>query len=179
MVRILVKSSKEQINIDERKILAELQKNSNESVDTIAKHCGFSRQKVWRTIKQLEKSHMIWGYTAIIDDGKLGQKHFILLMKRKQKRFGEKIVDTLLSRSFESAVSKMGIIIETSSYIHGEYDWITTFTASDIKQAKQFCNSIDIAYPDFFDRIVLIETLFDIRKQHILNPNVNKLRELL
>jgi DNA-binding Lrp family transcriptional regulator len=175
----MAKSSKEQLDKDDRKILAELQKNSNESIDTIAKHCGFSRQKVWRTIKQLQKNRMIWGYTAIIDEGKLGQKHFILLMKRKQKGFEEKIIDTLISRSFENAVSKMGIIIETSSYIHGEYDWITTFTASGIRQAKQFCNSIQIAYPDVFERFVLIETLFDIKKQHILNPDAKKLKELL
>jgi DNA-binding Lrp family transcriptional regulator len=178
-MRYMAKSSREQLAKDDRKILAELQKNSNESIDTIAKHCGFSRQKVWRTIKQLEKNRMIWGYTAIIDDGKMGQKHFILLMKRKQKGFDEKIVDTLLSRSFDSTMSKMGTTIETSSYIHGEYDWITTFTASGIRQAKQFCNSIQIAYPDVFERVVLIETLFDIKKQHILNPDAKKLKELL
>ncbi len=176
---LMAKSSKEQLAKDDRKILSELQKNSNESIDTIAKHCGFSRQKVWRTIKQLEKNHMIWGYTAIIDDGKVGQKHFTLLMKRKQKGFEEEVVETLLLRSFESSMSKMGIIIETSSYVHGEYDWITTFTASGLKQAKQFCNQINQSYPDVFERFVLIETLFDIRKQHILNPDVNKLRELL
>ncbi len=100
-------------------------------------------------------------------------------MKRKQKGFEEKIVDTLISRSFESSMSKMGIIIETSSYIHGEYDWITTFTASGIRQAKQFCNSINQSYPDVFERFVLIETLFDIKKQHILNPDAKKLKELL
>lgn len=178
-MKYMAKSSREQIAKDEMKILAELQKNSNESIDTIAKHCGFSRQKVWRTIKQLEKNRLIWGYTAIIDNGKIGQKHFILLLKRKQKGFEEKIVDTLLSRTFEDTVSKMGIIIETSSYIHGEYDWITTFTASGIRQAKQFCNSVQIAYPNVFERFVLIETLFNIKKQNILNPDAKKLKELL
>jgi len=79
-MRHMGKSSKEQLAKDDRKILAELQKNSNESIDTIAKHCGFSRQKVWRTIKQLEKNRMIWGYTAIVDHEKINQKHFILTM---------------------------------------------------------------------------------------------------
>jgi len=35
-------------------ILAELQKNAKENVHTIAEHCGFSKQKAWRLIKQLE-----------------------------------------------------------------------------------------------------------------------------
>jgi DNA-binding Lrp family transcriptional regulator len=175
----MAKSSREQLDNDERKILAELQKNSNDSIDTIGKHCGFSRQKVWRTIKQLEKNRMIWGYTAIIDEGKIGRKHFILLMKRKQKGFEEKIVETLISRSFEGVVAKIGITIETSSYIHGEYDWITTFLASDIRSAKQFCNLVNQSYPDVFEKIVLIETLFDIKRQHVLNPDSQKLKELL
>ena len=76
------KSSKEQQAKDERKVLAELQKNSNESIDTIAKHCGFSRQKVWRIIKHLEDNKIIWGYTAVVDEEGTGLKHFVLLVKR-------------------------------------------------------------------------------------------------
>ena len=47
----MVKSSSEQIEQDEKSLLSELVKNSNENIDTIAKHCGFSRQKTWRMIK--------------------------------------------------------------------------------------------------------------------------------
>jgi len=54
------KSSRKQIDNDEKKILRELQKNSKESIDKIAKKCGFSRQKVWRIIKRLEKNKTIW-----------------------------------------------------------------------------------------------------------------------
>ena len=70
------KSSKNQIEQDEKKLLSELVKNSKENIDTIAKHCGFSRQKTWRFIKQLEAKGLIWGYTAIFDEEKIGQKHF-------------------------------------------------------------------------------------------------------
>ncbi len=66
------KSSKDQIKQDEKKILSELVKNSKENIDTIAKHCGFSRQKAWRLIKQLEEKKLIWGYIAIFDDQKIG-----------------------------------------------------------------------------------------------------------
>ena len=54
------KSSKEQIDLDEKKVVSELQRNSKESIDVIAKRCGFSRQKVWRIIKRLEKNKTIW-----------------------------------------------------------------------------------------------------------------------
>ena len=44
------KSSQKQIDADEKKVIRELQKNAKESIDKIAKNCGFSRQKVWRII---------------------------------------------------------------------------------------------------------------------------------
>ena len=45
------RTGREQITDDEKKIIHELQKNSKENIDKIAKKCGFSRQKVWRVIK--------------------------------------------------------------------------------------------------------------------------------
>lgn len=70
------RKSRAQIRDDEKKVLKALQKNSKEGIDAIAKLCGFSRQKVWRIIKQLEKNEFIWGYTAITDDRKLnGTSH--------------------------------------------------------------------------------------------------------
>jgi len=40
----MLKSSGEQIEQDEKKILSELVKNSKENIEMIAKHCGFSKQ---------------------------------------------------------------------------------------------------------------------------------------
>ena len=50
------KNSKKQIDKDEKKVIAELQNNARESIDKIAQECGFSRQKVWRIMKRLEKN---------------------------------------------------------------------------------------------------------------------------
>ena len=75
------KSSRKQIDNDEKKILRELQKNSKESIDKIAKKCSFSRQKVWRIIKRLENNKTIWGYHAVVDNEKINMKSYILLIK--------------------------------------------------------------------------------------------------
>ena len=72
------KNSNEQIEKDEKKILKELRKNANKSINDIAKSLGFSRQKVWRIIKSLEKNNTIWGYSAILDEQKLGKKNLYL-----------------------------------------------------------------------------------------------------
>jgi DNA-binding Lrp family transcriptional regulator len=173
------KSSRDQIVKDEKKILSELVKNSNEKIETIAKHCGFSRQKTWRFIKQLEAKSLIWGYTAIFNEEKIGLIHFILMVKRTTKQIEEKTVDKIVSRKLEDLVSELGITIESSSYVHGEYDWVLTFTAEDIKQAKKFSDSLVALHPGVIEKITIMQTLMFIRKQYILNPDKKKLKEFL
>ena len=173
------KSSREQIDKDEKKILSELVKNSNEKIETIAKHCGFSRQKTWRFIKQLETKGLIWGYTAIFNEEKIGRMHFILMVKRTTKQIEEKTVDKIVSRKLENLVAEFGITIESSSYVHGEYDWVLTFTAEDIKQAKKFSDSVVALHPGIIEKITIMQTLMFIRKHYILNPEKMKLKDFL
>ncbi len=175
----MAKTSKKQIEVDEKKVIDQLQKNCMENLDLFAKKCGFSRQKVWRIIKNLERDKIVWGYTAIVDLESLKKKHYILLMKRNTQKINHKIVDVLLSREFEEVIAKLGITIETSSYVHGEYDWIASFLAPDIVYAKKFSEMVKMAYPDTFQKIDLIETLFNIKKQNIFNPDTNKLKEYI
>ena len=173
------KSSRDQIDQDEKKVLSELVKNSNEKIDTIAKHCGFSRQKTWRFIKQLEAKGLIWGYTAIFNEEKIGLIHFILMVKRTTKQLEEKTADKIISRQLEDLVAELGITIESSSYVHGEYDWVITFTAEDIKQAKKFSDSVVAFRPGVIEKVTILQTLMFIRKQYILNPDKSKLKEFL
>jgi len=173
------KSSRDQIYKDEKKILSELVKNSNEKIETIAKHCGFSRQKTWRFIKQLETKGLIWGYTAIFNEEKIGRMHFILMVKRTTKQVEEKTVDKIVSRKLEELVAELGITIESSSYVHGEYDWVLTFTAEDIKQAKKFSDSLITLHPGVIEKITIMQTLMFVRKHYILNPEKMKLKDFL
>jgi len=177
--RVMVKNFKEQKQEDEIRILAELTKNSNESIDTIAKHCGFSRHKVWRSIKQLEEKNIIWGYTAISDEKKIGLTHFILMIKRTIRQPGETTVDKIISRKIEDLIKKLGITIESSFYVHGEYDWVITFTSMDIKHAKQIYDSLNTLYPGVIEKITIMQTLMFIKKQYILNPDKKNLRNFL
>lgn len=71
------------------------------------------------------------------------------------------------------------ITIETSAYLHGEYDWILTFTADGIKQAKQFSDRLVAIYPTSIQSITLLQTLMFVRKHYILNPERKKLKEFM
>jgi DNA-binding Lrp family transcriptional regulator len=173
------KRSVEQINADDMKILAVLQKNSNDSIDTTAKKCGFSRQKVWRAIKQLEKSHLIWGYTVITDEQKKNRQTFILLLKRSMHPIDQRTADGIALTKFEKEYNNMGIMIESSYYVHGDFDWVIIFTAADLKQAKKFSGLLFEKYPGIVGETRLLQTLYAQRQHHILNPDPMALREFL
>ena len=175
----MVKVSKEQMNKDEKIILAELQNNAQESIDRLAKRCGFSRQKVWRIVKRLEKTRIIWGYTAIINEEKNDLNHYTLLVKRTTKKLDEKTIDIITSRKLEDIVGSFGATIENSYYVNGEYDWVITFTAADIVQAKKFCESLLALHAGVIEKTLLLETLFFVKNHYILNPESKKLREFL
>lgn len=173
------KSRKDQIDQDERKLLNELIKNSKENIDTVAKHCGFSRQKTWRMIKQLEAKQLIWGYTAVFDEEKIGLNHFLLLLKRTSKEVTEQQIDTIVSRKTEDLAKEQGVTLETSAFIHGEYDWLLTFTAEDIIQAKKFTDKLIALYPQAIEKMQMIQTLMFMRKHYILNPDRKKLKDFM
>lgn len=173
------KSSKKQIDKDEKKVISELQKNAKESIDKIAKRCNFSRQKVWRIIKRLEKNKTIWGYAAIVNEEKQELKHYIMLIKKTTLPIDDKIADKIITRKLESIAPKTGVKIENSLYVHGVYDWIVSFTAKDIKQAKRFSEKFIELYKGYIAELNLLETLFSIKKQGVLNPKAIELKQFL
>lgn len=177
-VKNMAKSSKEQILKDEKKIIAELQKNSRASADKIAKKCGFSRQKAWRILNSLEKDKVIWGYGTVTDNEKLGISEYHILIKKTTEPLA-KTVDTIISRQLDKDAETLGINIECSHYLHGQYDWEICFTAENIKIAKKFCELLNKLYYKSISELILIERMFSAKKCGILNPNLEKLKEFI
>jgi DNA-binding Lrp family transcriptional regulator len=173
----MAKRSKEQIEHDEKKIISELQNNARESIDIIAKKCGFSRQKVWRIINRLEDTKHIWGYTAIVDEETQDLKHFIALIKRTQVPVDEKVTDNIQNTTLDELFPKSNLKLENSLYVHGKYDWLISFYAKDIVEAKQYCERLNKRYHGYIADIELLETILPLIKHTIQNPNQTKLKE--
>ena len=172
------KSSKKQIYQDEIKIIRELQKNSKESIDKIAKKCGVSRQKVWRIIKRLENNKTIWGYHAVVDEEKLNLKRFFILLKRTSKPASLKSVDLVLKRELKKSATKIGVTVEDSFFLNGSYDWLLSLTAGDIKQVKQFNNLFNNLFKEgFVSDIQVMEVIFTVENSGINNPNLEKFKD--
>jgi len=168
------KSSKEQVELDERKVLRELQKNSKESIDNIAKNCGFSRQKVWRVVKRLEKNKTIWGYGAIIDNKKLNLEHYTLCVKRSITPIDEKTQHRILHEMLDDYIPEAHITIEDCLWVNGKYDWIMTFTAPGLRETKQFCEKLMDMFGVYIDSYDIFETIIPIRKSGLKNPRTTQ-----
>jgi DNA-binding Lrp family transcriptional regulator len=174
----MAKSSYEQIKIDEKRIVEELEKNARASIDDIAKKCGFSRQKVWRLIKRLEEQKIIWGYHAVPDHERLGSKEYIILIKRTLKNI-DKLVDTIISREIEKKAKDVNAKISSSYYLNGHYDWIICLIAEDIKAAKKFSETLNKVYGEYIKESQLLENIFPVKRSGLVNPNIKRLRDFL
>ena len=178
VIRLMARKSIKQIKKDENKILTALKQNARGSIEDIAKKYQFSRQKVWRIIKRLEESEEIWGYYTVVDEEKLDRKRFIILIKRSTEPIDnaiQKIIDLTLHVKGE----KLGIEVEASSYLHGRYDWIFIITAEDIKNVKRFTHLLTKEYQIWISEVHIIEDIFPVKKCGIVNPHVEKLKEII
>ncbi len=167
----MAKTSKKQIEKDEHKIIAELQKNAKESIDVIAKNCRFSRQKVWRIIKRLEKNKTIWGYTAIVDDEKLGNKRYIILIKRNNVPLPQEKIDLIINRAIRGEMKQLGINTDCSYFIHGPFDWAISITAKSIVDVKRFTEGFSRSFKEYISDIQIMDVILPLEQSGIDNPN--------
>ena len=168
--------TKEQKKKDEEKIIKMLLTKPNESIDRIAKKCGFSRQKAWRIIKRLEENHTVWGYHAVVDNEKLNMKSYVLIIKASP--FPAKgTVDKIVKREIDKLGDKINVAVETSIYTHGQYDWIICFNAMDTKHAKKFSHLVCKTYAEDIMDTILLEEMLPLKKCGFINPDSEKLRE--
>jgi len=173
----MAKNSAAQILKDQKRIVRELSKNANKSINEIAKTCGFSRQKVWRIIKNLENNNTIWGYTAVIDDEKQDMKRYMILIKRSIQPIADEIIDRIIDRELTKKSDGLKIDIINSWYSSGAYDWVIAFNAQDIKVAKRFVEVVAKLFEGYISELKLIEELFPAQKCGIPNPEIERLRE--
>ncbi|MCK4365511.1 MAG: Lrp/AsnC family transcriptional regulator [Thermoplasmatales archaeon] len=171
--------SKKEISSNARKILDAIEGNAWQSSIEISEKTGLSRQTVQKTIRKLEKEHVIWGYQVIVDEEKKGFSNYLVLIKRTIKPIDENLADKIISRKIEETASNIGVIIVTSLYCHGSYDWIISFMATDIRHAKRFTEQVKTTYSEYIADVQLLDILFFVKKQGFLNPDIDKLKEFV
>ena len=90
-----------------------------------------------------------------------------------------KLAESIISREIEKKARELKVTITQSEYIHGKYDWGMCFTAKDIKEAKRFCEALNITYHKHISNLILMERIFSVKKCGVQNPRLRKLKEFL
>ena len=171
------KSSKKQINEDDKKLLKVLQTSSGDDIENIAKKCGFTRQKVWRIKKRLEKDKTIWGYSAVFDEEKLGLKKYIILLKRTNKPISPEKLQIPIKGVVKRELAKMGIEIDFNLLVHGDFDLALCATTRGVKELVLLTNALNKMFGEYITEMKTLEVLFPLQNGGIDNPNLEKLKE--
>lgn len=172
----MVKNSDEPLTKDEIQVLNLLEQHAKESIDEIAKKCGFSRQKAWRIVKHLEERKIIWGYATVTDENAKNLEHFIVLVKTKNVRFKDDIKKEMIFKRIDDPFSDL-VKIENIYVTHGICDFVFTFYSINLISAKKFVDKAFQKYFEYIKEYTLIEIMYPLRKQGLKNPQINKLVE--
>jgi DNA-binding Lrp family transcriptional regulator len=148
------------------------------SLSKISKVLHTYRQKVWRTIRKFEQETVIWGYTAVVDEEKMGWKSFILLMKMEP--ISNELADLLIGRVLDHAAGKLRARVIDSFYMNGKYDWIIVFAADSWATARKYYDSIRKEYKKYLtEKPELIDIVFPITRYGKINPQIEKIRDFI
>lgn len=172
------KTSKSNKNPFNNEILNALLEDPTKSLRIIAKELKSYRQKIWREKKKLEEKHIIWGYTAVVDYGKLNYIAYIMLLKMKP--MSKELVDLMLRRLYEKEQLKQNIRLRDFWIVTGEFDWIIKFSAPDHATARKYYDTIRLLYDNYLiEKPVMVDVNLCLVAEGKMNPEVEKLREFI
>ena len=121
-------------------ILAELQRDSRQSVQQLAGKVGLSATPCWKRVKEMEAAGVIQGYGVHVDRERVGLQ-LCVLAEINLDRHSEGLV-----REFERAVASCPEIIGCWSTT-GNADYIVKVLAADIKAYEAFLHDSAFRLP--------------------------------
>lgn len=162
----------------QRRLLHRLLEDPTRSVRAIAAELRSYRQRVWRHKRALERDRVVWGYTAVIDESKLGGVMYVVLMKMVP--MDGPLAELIISRQTGSEFHRQEVRLVNVLYVNGEYDWLVMFTAKDHATARRYYDSLRVAYGDYLiDKPHIIDVNFALVREGKVNPNLGGLREFV
>jgi DNA-binding Lrp family transcriptional regulator len=148
------------------------------SMRDIAKDLNSYRQTIWKKKKELEKDHLIWGYTAVVDEGKQGKGTFLVLMKMKPMI--EDLAKIIVTRIKSKEPARKDIRLIDAFQVNGEYDWIIRFSAQNHTTARKYYDTLRAIYGDYLlEKPVLVDVNFILVAEGKMNPEIDSLYDLV
>jgi Lrp/AsnC family transcriptional regulator, leucine-responsive regulatory protein len=130
----------DQLDRYDRLLLAELQRDSRQTVQQLAAAVGLSSTPCWKRIKEMEASGVIRRYTALVDREKVGLS-LCVLAEVNLTRHSEDDV-----RRFESAVADAPQIVSCYATT-GQADYVIKVLVPDIKHYEAFLHETAFKLP--------------------------------
>jgi len=142
----------------------------------LLRHPATASKRFGGRLKKLEDDNTVWGYSAVINENKIGWKLYIALIKVGPQTL--EAVNKVIQRHMNpNAIGRENIRIVDSFYLNGAFDWIVVFAAPSIIDAKKYCGYLDIIYADFIEEVELLEVIFPVARCGKINPEIYNLRE--
>jgi Lrp/AsnC family leucine-responsive transcriptional regulator len=113
------------------RILQALQKDGRASIQDISESVGLSPSPVARRLKIMEKSGILTGYTALIDEAALGYGFSVFLSIKLDKQ-----VDDTLAQ-FESAIAILPEVVDCW-LMTGNRDYLLRIATSGLPEFERF-----------------------------------------
>lgn len=114
-----------------KKILQVLERNGRISITDLAEKVNLSNSACLRRVQELERSGVISGYRAVLDQSKLGKAVTIFVMVGLS---GQLRKDAL---AFEAAMERAGAVRECHN-ITGSVEYLLRVEVSDLVEYKAF-----------------------------------------
>ncbi|MDJ0933272.1 Lrp/AsnC family transcriptional regulator [Breoghania sp.] len=145
----------------DRRILAELQKDSARSQRELADAVGLSQNALWRRLKALEAEKIIEGYGARVRPDAIGRELLVFVMVRTRSHSSEWL------KSFRTHIEAIPEIVGFYR-INGDYDYLLKTATCDMR-------SYDRVYQQIIEKMELeavtsyftMEAIFDDRPPHV------------
>ncbi len=155
-------------------ILEALLDDPTKSVGEIAKEINSYRQGVWRRKKKLEDERVIWGYTAVIDQKKIGHQMYLVLLKTKPMSRG--FADLVIDRIEKDVPRSIGARLIDLFYVNGEYDWIMRFSAKNHATARRYYDTLRVVYEEYLlEKPVMVDVNYIVVAEGKQNPGMSEL----
>jgi len=119
------------IDINDQKILGELQRDASISMDSLAERVNLSRNACWRRVKQMEEDGTIKGKVALVDPDAIGLGLSTFVMIRTNEH------EPNWLEKFERAVKTMPEILGAHR-MSGDLDYILRVQVADIRDYDRF-----------------------------------------
>ena len=122
------------------KILLELQRDARQTVAQLSAAVGLSPTPCWKRVKEMEAAGVIRGYTALVDQEKVGL-HLTVMVEVNLTHHSEEQV-----QRFEQAVAASLNIVRCQATT-GQADYLMTVLAPDIKHYERLLHDTIFKLP--------------------------------